>query len=119
MDGINPDQTSSVHLAVYFNQSYSLFILLKLLAQDANTTDFLGRTPLMWAVMRGSVNTCRILLSHGADPYITDYKGKTAFHWAYELKDTECLLQLMSHDVLGTVGKKMNIIHRALRVFFY
>ena len=118
VDSISPDQISNVHLAVYFNQSYSLFILLKLLAQDINTTDFLGRSPLMWAIMRGFLSACRILLSNGADPYITDYEGKTAFHWACALKNTECLSQLMSYDVLRTVGKKLDTTHHMLRVFF-
>ena len=66
----------------------------------------------------GLLGACRVLLSNGADPYLADYEGKTAFHWACALKNTECLEQLMSHDVLGIVGRKLGMMHRVLQVLF-
>jgi ankyrin repeat protein len=40
--------------------------------QDINAVDAMGRTPLAWAAARGDTRSIVTLLSHGADPNITD-----------------------------------------------
>ncbi len=41
-----------------------------------------GRTPLMWAYMRGNQETAHLLIQHGADEDAVDKAGKTARHYA-------------------------------------
>lgn len=41
-----------------------------------------GVTPLMVAASEGGLATVRALLDAGADPAVTDFTGRTAYHWA-------------------------------------
>jgi len=40
--------------------------------------DFTGQTPFLLASLSGDVSTMRLLLQHGADPFIATFKGTTA-----------------------------------------
>ena len=37
-----------------------------------------GNTPIHWAARKGHADTVKVLLSAGADPYITNKQGETA-----------------------------------------
>ncbi|KAJ9605133.1 hypothetical protein H2200_010523 [Cladophialophora chaetospira] len=53
-------------------------------------------TPLHLAVYRGSEPIVRLLLSHGADPAICDYSGKTPLHYAAVLGNIEFVKVFLS-----------------------
>ena len=47
--------------------------------EDVNKKDeHGGESPIHWAAVRGHTDTVKLLLDRGADPYITNKKGKTA-----------------------------------------
>lgn len=54
---------------------------------DINHKDYLGRTPLLMAVLFHNYKIVEFLLSKGADPNIPTNSGKTAIEFAIERKD--------------------------------
>jgi RNA polymerase primary sigma factor len=57
--------------------------------EDVNARDDLGRSPLMLAASRGRDETCRLLLTLGADPWLVDHEGKNALNIAGESHHVE------------------------------
>lgn len=51
-----------------------------LTAEELDTKDGFGQTPLFWAIESGQINVVRLLLEKGADPKQTDNLGRTLFH---------------------------------------
>lgn len=75
--------------------SEKLVKALLMIGSDINTTDFHGRTALMYVVLgesmfkdrsiiRGRERFASLLLNHGADPNIKDYLGNTALDYFKE-----------------------------------
>ena len=46
--------------------------------EDINATDDRGRSPLLLAASKGHIETCKILLDAGADPFAIDNDGNDA-----------------------------------------
>jgi ankyrin repeat protein len=44
---------------------------------DHDNIDYLGRTPLHWAVGERNIQAVRLLLEHGADVNVRDKSGRT------------------------------------------
>ena len=65
-----------------------------------------GRAPLHWAARNGHLETCKWLVTHGADPNIKTYDGDGAFNlavWQGHLPVAEYLASLGSAvDATGT-----------------
>ena len=59
-------------------------------------------TPLMYAARHNRVEIIKLLLEHGADPYIKSKKGYTALKWAKMVKATE------AEALLTSVVRKRN-----------
>lgn len=82
-----------LHLAVLLNYNRLTSDLLKrgcpINAQDVN-----GFTPLHFASLHGSLAITRLLLDHGATPYVTNYQGLRAIDVARrsDMIDTEQIL---------------------------
>ena len=49
---------------------------------DPDPRDFEGRTPLMLAAEQGHASAVAVLISYGANPELTDHKGKQALDYA-------------------------------------
>lgn len=64
---------------------------------NVNSTDFVGRTPLMWFARYGNTETAQILLDKGADPNVVDYAGKTALTHAALANKVETVRLLISN----------------------
>ena len=62
-------------------------------------SDHLGGTPLIWCARQrdDSADVAKKLLNSGADPNVTDAKGKTAKDWAAERKNLRILAVLAEH----------------------
>lgn len=66
----------------------------QLIASEANVNRQInGLTPLFVATHMGHAELTKVLLDAGADPEITNARGKTPFYWA--LSETRC--QCMQH----------------------
>jgi ankyrin repeat protein len=77
-------------VAIHNNATNSIEFLLQHGA-DVNITDSLGRTPLIWAVIRGAdSNTYLVerLLSAGANVNHRDANGTSALRWARSLRSS-------------------------------
>lgn len=61
--------------------------------QPVDIKDKFGRTPLMLAAERGSVEVIRLLLKAGADPSVTTKEGLTAASFAWSPEVRQILMQ--------------------------
>ncbi|XP_067659826.1 uncharacterized protein [Haliotis asinina] len=69
---------------------------------DVNSRDGVGRTPVMWAALRGHRNVVELLVSRGADVSLVDDGGYNILHWACmrgDRKTVEFVLSLDAVDV--------------------
>lgn len=60
-------------------------------AIPAYLADNQGRYPLTWAVLKGNVQTCRILVENGVPTALRDCQGGTALHAAAYSGQTMCI----------------------------
>jgi hypothetical protein len=60
-----------------------------------NSTDNDGRTPLTWAAQRGDLETLSILLSHGADPNLSNRARTASLHYAVQAENSSCIIPLL------------------------
>jgi ankyrin repeat protein len=84
--------------AVKSNKPDVIDNLLSKEKQLLNTQDQVGQTPLMAAVMAGSLEAADMLLKLGADPLIGEVDGYTPMHAAAfqgNLSFVQCVLQLL------------------------
>lgn len=79
--------------------------LTKLLDQDnfINVKDSEGRTPLIWAVDRGSLSAVEILVAKGAEINAKDQEGQTALHYAIVCEQEEVAKYLFEHGADITI----------------
>lgn len=84
------DQRTPVHAAAYTNNIDCLRTIVsaryEMCAELANSRDRLMRTPLMYAVEQGHLNTVSFLIYYmGADVTLVDHKKRTALHRAVSI----------------------------------
>ena len=78
---------------------------------EINPIDNQGRTPLVYAIIVGSLSAVQVLIAHGADPMIKDHQGHNALHFAlYRRRKAivRCLLELPVAAQLVTDGDSQN-----------
>lgn len=76
-----------------------LSLLLKAGA-DANIQDStFGMYPILWSVIHDTDICFQLLLEHGADPTVSDFKGRNAYIYALDLRSKTMLKQLWDHKV--------------------
>jgi hypothetical protein len=75
---------SPLHTAIYYDESVTVYLMLKHPEVDPNSTDSHGRTPLSIAASRGGTHYVKALLNRGVDRSIKDKDGKTAEDRAME-----------------------------------
>ena len=63
--------TNPICNAAFLGYNHIILLLIKYNA-DVNLRSSDGRTPLMWAAMRGHMTTMEMLLENGADRELTD-----------------------------------------------
>ena len=63
--------TNPICNAAFLGHNQILMLLLKYNA-DVNLRSIDGRTPLMWATMKGNLSTMELLIEHGAKLDLTD-----------------------------------------------
>ncbi len=72
---------------------------------SVDSWDYLQQTPLLFASKLGSLEVCRVLVDHGADPNVFDHGGRTPLQYAAEhdnLSVVEFLLCVPSVDTSRT-----------------
>ena len=57
----------------------NIILLLLKYGSDVNARSNEGRTPIMYAAMKGWINTMELLLENGADKELTDAEGLNVF----------------------------------------
>ncbi|XP_010939302.1 probable protein S-acyltransferase 23 [Elaeis guineensis] len=72
----------AVHVAAQYGQTAFLNHIIAHYGADFDATDNDGRSPLLWAVYNGYVDTVRLLLFRDAYQGGQDKEGCTALHWA-------------------------------------
>ena len=82
---------------------------------DVNTTndDYMSRTALCAAVMKGSAQCTELLINKGADVNTTDRKGRTAVYNAVHFVRLQCL------DLLLQAGADKNITDHEGNILLY
>eukprot|EP01031_Cornospumella_fuschlensis_P024607 gene24607-29728_t len=91
---------SLVHLAVYFEQPYCLYVLLRDTRLDVLTQDITGKTALHWAVQqRYDIGVDSLLsLASAADYHnVKDCHGNTVLHVAARYPDEGIARMLVRH----------------------
>ncbi|KAL3456695.1 ankyrin repeat-containing domain protein [Aspergillus heterothallicus] len=63
--------------------------------QSMDVTDALGRTPLLWAAVRGDATEVAILLAHGANPNILDAQLAPPISYAADRRHATCVRLLL------------------------
>lgn len=81
--------------AVLEECSLALFKLLFSSAQ-VNAVDTLGQTALHRAALAGHIQTCKLLLSYGADPSIVSLQGFTAAQMG-----NEAVQQILNGNIIS------------------
>ena len=74
---------------------------------EVDPVDNQGRTPLVYAIIVGSLSAVKELLSHRADPLIKDQQGLNALHFAVNRRRkaiVSCLLDLPVASQMGMDG---------------
>ncbi|KFZ19986.1 hypothetical protein V501_00366 [Pseudogymnoascus sp. VKM F-4519 (FW-2642)] len=74
---------------------------------DIETSDLLGRTPLIWAILRRQYSTVELLLEKGARRNVADGSGRTAEDWA---RRTENKCDGLTSSTIVQFDRTMNIV---------
>lgn len=85
---------SAIHIACRTRQSNTVGLLTELCTSEGQSKmidllDEEGRTALHYACRPGRTESVKILLGVGADPYVTDHKGKAPLDACAELPDED------------------------------
>ena len=91
---------TTLHKIVFGFLTKDLWTVLEANPDTINSTDYLGRTPLFWAVLCDNVKHVSLLLAYGANPNARDMRGNTSLDFVRS--PVVCQI-LFSH------GAKMNI----------
>ncbi len=68
---------------------------VQLCADEVDTTDALGRSPLIWASARGDERSVAILLSYNADPNLVDLQNSGPLMYAAAQNHAVCVRLLL------------------------
>ena len=68
---------TTLHKIVFGFLAKDLWTVLEANPDTINSTDYLGRTPLFWAVLCDHVKHVSLLLAYGANPNARDMRGNT------------------------------------------
>ena len=103
-----------------FRWSGKYNIILKLLLNigiDVNIRGYNGNTPLMSAVRQGNIIGIKLLLKHGANPFIEDNWGDTAYDFAIVVEDPASIELLKKYMTIYRMQalKRGNLTRRKLR----
>ena len=93
---------SLAKLAIRYNQQRILRLLIEYGA-DVNERDEKQNTPLIYAATMNNDEICKVLVDRGANPMLTNLKGKTAADLAYNYDDSRAYryLQYMERESLS------------------
>jgi hypothetical protein len=94
-----PVETTSIHLAAYFNLPWLVKIYISESEDGSivNSVCLPKDTPLIWAAEMGSTACAKILLDAGADPNLVEYDGWSPLHWAARNGHLEVTKLLLDH----------------------
>ena len=103
-----------------FRWSNKYNIILKLLLNigiDVNIRGYNGNTPLMSAVRQGNIIGIKLLLRYGANPFIEDDWGDTAYDYAIEVEDHASIELLKKYMTIYRMQalQRGNLTRRKLR----
>ncbi|KAF2663372.1 ankyrin [Microthyrium microscopicum] len=87
---------SPIHKAVLGLTGISLTQQLYQNSSAINDTDWLERTPLLWAALRDDCDKVQLLLSHGAMVNVCDNDGSTALHVAARRGCSNCVFAILA-----------------------
>ncbi|XP_055354551.1 ankyrin-3-like [Paramacrobiotus metropolitanus] len=97
----DPDATSTTTGAVPFHfaaRSGNIAAANLLMGRaDVNIADHKGRTTLMFAVIAGNMEFCKLLMDHDVDVLVQDQNGFTALHFAAATGKLDLVKQLLDH----------------------
>ncbi|XP_067659832.1 uncharacterized protein [Haliotis asinina] len=82
---------------------------------DVNSRDGAGRTPVMWAALRGHRDVVELLVSRGADVSLVDDEADNILHWACRGGDRTTVEFVLSLDAVD-VNARNNDGHTAADV---
>ena len=92
-----PDGLTPLHLAVYSKNLEDVSKFLNAFQKfPVDKPDKNGVTALMMAAATGSESISRELMAKGANPNVTDRKGRNAFHHALQAKEMKMSIFLMN-----------------------
>jgi ankyrin repeat protein len=74
----NKYDSGILHYAIYSGNSYVLNFCIEKSA-DLNIKNFMGETPLMWALRKLDIDSIKYLLEHGANPKLKNNNKEDIF----------------------------------------
>lgn len=100
---------SALMLAIYNGQDVFAEALLRGGA-DPNSKDLVGNTILMGASFKGNIKLIELLISYGADIFLTNDAGMTAYDWAktFGRKEVMEFLRARSESDLNETSQVKN-----------
>lgn len=95
-----------IRLAIKFNDIIEIEKILEEYPDANRPANALGQTPLMLAVMKGSLSIVELLLGAGADPNRQDDSGTTALMliWDCDLEITRALMEFGADPELRNIA---------------
>ena len=108
---------TALHVACECSQEACVHALLAKTATSLDGQDFLGRTPVMLAVLARAPHVVRKLLQHGAATELRDAHGATALMLASAIAEPHCVVILLDYgadiDACATNIGPANALARA------
>lgn len=101
----NVHKETPLILAASNENLYILKEILKKKEIDVNAQDLLGNTPLILAAISGDVDMCRALLEAGANQYLTDNSGISAYRYAQLSESKNLLIPLFKQHQLAALAR--------------
>ena len=116
-DYLEDRQFSLLHKIILGIHSHDLKKTLAIVEDQVDIPDVDGRTPLIWASLRGDVSAVKHLLKAKAGPNLTSIDGETALMTASRSGSTECLKLLLAAgaDPLLIAKYGWNALHYSAR----
>jgi palmitoyltransferase ZDHHC13/17 len=92
---VDPHDFSCLHSVTHSSDRRALLYILCQPGIEVNERDYMGLTPLHWAVQQDDEDSTLVLVKCGADPNAVDRNGLTALHWAASAGNSNCITQLL------------------------